>query len=62
MSSDAEPHNVECWTTKDNIIHDNHYKRANTEIQNRRLVRNPPHDWIKPLFNREIIDLIPKKR
>ncbi len=57
MSSDAEPQNVECWTTKDNMIQDNHYKRANAEIQDRILVRNPPHDWIKPLFNRELINL-----
>ena len=55
--SDAEPSNVECWTTRDNIIKSDHYKRAGTEIQNRKLVRNPPHDWIKPLFNREIINL-----
>ncbi len=62
MSSDAEPNNVECWTTKENVINNNHYKRANVELQNRKLVRNPPHDWIKPLFNREIIDLEQKKR
>ncbi len=57
MSSDAEPHNVECWTTKDNTIYDHHYERANNEIQNGNLVRNPPHDWIKPLFDKEIINL-----
>lgn len=57
MSSDAEPKNVECWTTKDNIIRDNHYKRANVEIKDDKLIRNPPHDWIKPLFNRELINL-----
>lgn len=56
MSSDAEPNNVECWTTKDDI-HRNHYKRANIEIQDRKLIRNPPHNWIKPLFNKEIINL-----
>ena len=56
MSSDAEPNNVECWTTKDNINR-THYKRANIEIQDRKLIRNPPHDWIKPLFNKEIITL-----
>lgn len=56
MSSDAEPDRVECWTTRDNINSD-HYKRANAEIKDRKLVRNPPHDWIKPLFNKEIIKL-----
>jgi hypothetical protein len=57
MSSDAEPAKVECWTTKDNIIHNNHYERANTEILDDKLVRNPPHSWIKPLFNRELINV-----
>lgn len=57
MSSDAEPHNVECWTTKDHIINNNHYERASAEIEDERLLRNPPHGWIKPLFNREIINL-----
>lgn len=56
MSSDAEPNRVECWTTKNNI-NNNHYKRANIEIQDRKLVRNPPHGWIEPLFNKEIINL-----
>jgi hypothetical protein len=56
MSSDAEPNNVECWTIKDNVNGD-HYKRANIEIKNRKLIRNPPHNWIKPLFNKEIINL-----
>ena len=54
--SDAEPDHVECWTTRDNINRD-HYKRASVEIQDNKLVRNPPHPWIKPLFNREIINL-----
>ncbi len=56
MGSDADPKNVECWTTRDNINKD-HYERANVELKNRKLVQNPPHDWIKPLFNREIIKL-----
>lgn len=56
MSSDAEPNHVECWTTRDNVNGD-HYKRANLEIKNRKIVRNPPHDWIKHLFNKEIISL-----
>ena len=56
MSSDAEPNYVECWTTKENI-NSTHYKRAGQEIQDRKLVRNPPRDWIKPLFNKEFINL-----
>ena len=56
MSSDAEPDHVECWTTKDNVNSD-HYKRANTEILDMKLVRNPPHNWVKPLFHKEIINL-----
>ncbi len=55
-SSDAEPNNIECWTSKDTISTDN-YKKASIEIQNEKIVRNPPHDWIKPLFNKEVIDL-----
>lgn len=54
--SDAEPDHVECWTTRDNINND-HYKRASVEIQDNKLVRNPPHSWVKPLFNKEIINL-----
>jgi hypothetical protein len=56
MGSDAEPHNVECWTTRDNIK-DEHYEKANTEIKDVSLLRNIPHKWIKPLFHREIINL-----
>lgn len=55
-SSDAEPNTVECWTAKNNINDDN-YKRAGIEIQNPKLSRNPPHSWVRPLFDREIIDL-----
>ena len=57
MSSDAEPYNVECWTTKENVINDDHYERASVEIKDDKLLRNPPHGWIKPLFSREIINL-----
>ena len=57
MSSDAEPNNVECWTTKDDIINDDHYKRAGVELKNDKLLRNPPHNWIKPLFHKEMINL-----
>ncbi len=57
MSSDAEPKHVECWTTKDNIIKDNHYERANAEIQDESLLRNIPHNWLVPLFNKELINL-----
>lgn len=57
MGSDAEPKHIECWTIKDDTINDNHYKRANTEIQDENLLRNIPHNWIKPLFHKEIIDL-----
>ena len=57
MSSDAEPSKIECWTTKDNLIRDNHYTRANTEIGDDKLVRNHPHNWIKPLFHKETINL-----
>lgn len=57
MSSDAEPNKIECWTTRDNVIQDDHYKRASVEIKNDKLVRNPPHDWIKPLFHKEMVHL-----
>ena len=57
MSSDAEPNNVECWTTRDDAINNDHYQRAGVELKNDKLLRNPPHDWIKPLFNKEIISL-----
>lgn len=54
--SDTEPSIVECWTAKENIDK-KHYNRANTEIEDPRLIRNSPHEWIRPLFNKEIIDL-----
>lgn len=56
-SSDTEPTKVECWTAKNDDIHTNHYKRANLEIKNQKLLSNPPHDWIKSLFYKEDIDL-----
>jgi len=57
MSSDAEPNSVECWTARDDAIYNDHYKRAGVELKSDKLLRNPPHDWIKPLFNKEIISL-----
>lgn len=55
-SSDAEPNKMECWTVRHNIGR-NYYRRAGVEMQDPKLVRNPPHQWIKPLFDREIINL-----
>ena len=57
MSSDAEPDKVECWTAKDNAIQNDHYQRSSIEIQDDGLLRNPPHNWIKSLFNKEMISL-----
>lgn len=54
--SDAEPNKIECWTARDNINNDD-YKRASVEIKNPNLSRHAPHDWIKPLFHKEIINL-----
>lgn len=56
MGSDAEPRHIECWTTRDNIK-DEHYEKANTEIKNENLLRNIPHNWIRDLFHKEIINL-----
>jgi hypothetical protein len=55
-SSDTEPDIVECWTVKENI-NKKHYDRADKEITDSRLVRNSPREWIRPLFDKEIIDL-----
>lgn len=56
ISSDAEPNKIECWTTKDDIDK-NSYNRANVELRDSKFLRNPPHQWIKPLFEKEIINL-----
>ena len=55
-TSDTEPDITECWTAKENIDK-KYYNRANIEIEDPRLIRNSPHKWIRPLFNKEIIDL-----
>lgn len=56
ISSDAEPNKIECWTTKDDIDK-NSYNRASVELRDSKFLRNPPHQWIKPLFEKEIINL-----
>ncbi len=54
--SDAEPDKIECWTIKENL-NKKHYDRANEEILDPRLIRESPLVWIRPLFNKEIINL-----
>lgn len=53
-SSDVKPDIIECWTAKENI-NKKYYDRANVEIENPGLVRNSPHKWIRPLFDKDII-------
>lgn len=55
-SSDTKPDIVECWTIKANI-NKKYYDRADIEIRDPRLVHNSPHEWIRPLFDKETIDL-----
>ena len=55
-SSDTEPDIVECWTVKENV-NKKHYDRADLEIRDPRLIRNSPLEWIRPLFDKETIDL-----
>lgn len=56
IGNDAQPNKVECWTAIDNITADD-YNKANKDIENGKSIRDPPHEWIRPLFHKETIDI-----
>jgi hypothetical protein len=55
IASDAIPNEIECWSIKNEVTKED-YERAEKESDSP-LVNDAPHDWIKPLFIKEIIDL-----
>lgn len=55
IASDAIPNEAECWSIKNKITKED-YERAEKESDSP-LVHDDPHDWIKHLFIREVIDL-----
>lgn len=55
IASDAIPNEAECWSIKNKITKGD-YERAEKESDSP-FVHDDPHDWIKPLFIREVIDL-----
>lgn len=57
--NDLELEKVECWTVKGEKIKIRDCSRAKEEFEER--IAEQPRKWIKPLFDREIINLKTKK-
>lgn len=56
VGTDIEPNKVECWISKKGIVTKDDVIRLGEELQSP-AVNDPPHEWIKPFFNRKIIEL-----
>ena len=55
VATDAIPNEIECWHIKNKITKED-YERSEKE-SGPTLANDAPHDWIKPLFIKEIIKL-----
>lgn len=58
VGTDVEPEKVECWSIKDRIKKED-FDRATEELVSP-AVNSNPLKWVRPLFNKEMIDI--KKR
>ena len=56
IGSDLDENKVECWTTKD-IDEGDCIKTLVEHFEPEHIPSKPPEDWIKPLFEKEIIKL-----
>lgn len=56
VGTDIDPNKVECWISKKGIETKDDVIKLGEELQSS-AVNDPPHEWVKPFFNREIIDL-----
>ncbi len=56
IGSDLDENKVECWTTKD-IDEGDCIKTVVEHFEPEHIPSKPPEDWIKPLFDKEIIKL-----
>lgn len=56
VGSDAISDRIDCWTAKDNITEDDCHRGTMLSVMG--LVgTGPPRDWVKKLFDKEIIDI-----
>ena len=56
IGTDIEPEKIECWSTKDHIKKED-FDKAVEELGSPAINSNPLK-WVRPLFNKEIIDNI----